>query len=816
MATVDKQYSDFWLDQNLFDDDDQGAGADDKSLDLGRIARLAAIRRAVGNFVSILSGKNVPVMFNAGKDSYTTGDVVVISADDDATKFDVMVGLALHEGSHILLSDFSFLRALDENVRKPLVKKHLPYRWATPATGIHSPNKDVFHDILHPELRKALGEIPDNGLGSGNAGNYNAPPEFFAHGYWDRALRMLTDLQFLMNALEDRRIDQHVYRNAGGYRPYYLALYNKYFFTGEVGRNLRFNPSWRDVNITNYLNRILYCFHPAARMDALPGLEAIVKRIDLPNISRLAPENDPVHEIVNFLGEKTGEKVPAWWHAAEYKDMPKLWKEANIIYAHILRFASLGGDTTFQQAQTPQVPVPNVMEQPESDAKAGLPNLDMDDAPPMAGNVGEGEGESQDEDGTEQDEDALEDIGGPKTADEAQPTPVEKDKKGKGKNEKEVDGKYNEKKAQKEMKDASDVMKGEAKKKKLTKEEDAAVKALESAQGELVDLKGEGVPFGRCMVTRKVTKELMDQDWFIFKTWNYADPKARADQYVEAAIAAGKRMGQILHHRLQVRNDPLVTKQTRLPQGGLDRRLLANLGMDITSVFQKSRTDIHKPAMLHLTLDASGSMAGKKWNKVIQVAVALAFVGSKMRNVDTVISIRGGNQMPIVAVVFDSRKDQFNQFVNTARKLRPNGATPEGLAFKATMDLILEQASTHEVYFINFSDGEPAFEYYEKQTLATRARRRRWSRYAANDNGDHFSYGGEKAANHTRQMVHMMRERGVKVLSYFIEDRGGHYGASDACKNLFRKMYGEDAVFVNVESAAEVIRTLNSRLIVRG
>lgn len=804
MATVDKQYSDFWLDQDLFDDDDQGA--DEKGLDLNRIARLAAIRRAIGNFVSILSGKNVPVMFNGGKDSYTTGDVVVIAADDDASKFDVMVGLALHEGSHILLSDFSFLRALNESIRTPLTKHCLPYRLGTPKTGVMSQSKSVLHDILHPSLRTALGDVPDNGLGPNNAGSYGAPQSYYESQYWKNGLMMLDDLQFLMNALEDRRIDQYVYRKAGGYRPYYLALYNRYFFTGEVGKNLRFNPSWRKPTVQNYLNRILYCFHPAARPDALPGLEAIYRRIDLPNISRVSPENDPFIEVTNFLGEKTGENEPAWWTSAQYKDMPKLWKEANILYAHILRFASLAGET--------EVPMPPMMALPpmpmnaQEGPNADLPNLDLGEGTPM---MGEGEAEGDEDE-------SLPDIGGPETPEEMEETPVEMDKKGKGKNEKEVDGKFNEKKAEKEMKDAKSVMTGDIKKKKITKEESAAVEALESAQGELVELKGEGIPFGRCMVTRKITKELLDQDWFIFKGWQYRD--GRADQFTEASIAAGRRMGQIMHHRLMVRNDPLVTKQTRLPQGGLDRRLLANLGMDITSVFQKSRTDIHKPAMLHLTLDASGSMSGKKWLKVITVATALAYVGSKMQNVDTVISIRGGNNMPIVAIVYDSRKEHFNKFVEAVRQLRPNGATPEGLAFKATMDLILEQADTHKVYFINFSDGEPAFDVHESSNLATRPTRRgrRFGRIVGATQGGQVYYAGETATKHTRAMVRMMKDRGVQVLSYFIEDNSGssiYARTNDNAKNVFRQMYGEDAFYVNVESAGEVIRTLNSRLITR-
>ena len=804
MATVDKQYSNFWLDQELFEDDDDTQGADEKGLDLNRVARLAAIRRAIGNFVSILSGKNVPVEFSSGKDSYTTGDRVVISADDDPTKFDVMVGLALHEGSHVLLSDFSFLRAIDDSVRQMVARKNQPRTWGTPSNSIPlSPTEDVLNTIIHPALSKVLGPCPNGAL------MYSSTEEYYGHEYWVKAIQMLDDLQFLMNVLEDRRIDQYVYRNAGGYRPYYLALYNRYFFTGEAGKNLRFNPKWREVTVENYLNRILYSFHPAAKADALPGLEAIYKRLDLPNISRVAPENDPAFVELNLLtGEPTGEKYPLWWKECSYKATPVLWKEANIIYAHILRFVQLGN--VEGKGPTIQVAPPKGVAQPSPNAD--LPNLDISSGPQVTMEPVAGEGSGQD---TE--DESLEDIGGPSTPEEMQATPVEKDKKGKGKKEQEVEGKFNEKKAQKELKDAKAVMSGEMKRKKITKEENAAVKAIESAEGELVDIKGEGVPFGRAMVTRKVTKELLEQDWFIFKSWTY---NGRADQHTENAIAAGRRMGQIMHHRLQVRNDPMVTKQTRLPQGGLDRRLLANLGMDITSVFQKSRTDIHKPAMLHLTLDASGSMSGRKWHKVVTVAVALAYVGSKMQNVDTVISIRGGNNLPIVSVIFDSRREQFNRFMTTIRQIRPNGATPEGLAFKATMDLILENADTHDVYFINFSDGEPAFDMTDNGGLATRGRRNRWGRVHGRAGGAWFGYGGEQAAKHTRAQVKEMRDRGVKVLSYFIEDNGGYnYRPANYESNariLFRKMYGEDAVFVNVESAGEVIRTLNSRLITRG
>ena len=734
------QHSSYWLDDDLFDD-----APDEQRTDLQRITRLSAVRRGIANFVAILSGKNVPVHFSSGKESYTDGTQVIISADEDIDKFDVMVGLALHEGSHILLSDFSLLQTLKRSVEDQLRFRGPHIHWNTGTKVTESKSGNVFTDILHPNIVKLL---PDYPARLGMFLDEESP-------YWKSSLQVLDDLRFLMNILEDRRIDNYVYKNAMGYRPYYQALYNKYFYTKEMGKNLRFNPKFRELTVENYIIRLLYCIHPAADSDAMPGLRALINRMDLNTIDRVGPEHDP-YEIVD------GNKRPLWLTTGTYVAIPVLWKEANVLYAHILKYV---GMVTYEPNKEPsQNPMNDIIQQ-KSPALDGLPDLD----------------------------------GAPGT-DDMEPVPVEKDTKGKGSKQVEVDGKFNEKAARKELETAKKVLEGDIKKKKLSKADAEAVTALEEADAKMVDITGEGVPFGKCMVTRKMTDELMNQDWFIFKRWGWE--RHLNDDRSDASIAAGKRMGQILVHRLQVRNDPMITKQTRLPQGGLDRRLLAQLGMDITSVFQKSRTDIHKPAMLHLTLDASGSMSGRKWDKVRSVAVALAYVGSKLRNVDTVVSIRGGNDMPIVSVVYDSRRDQLSRFLRYMRVLDPAGATPEGLCFKATLDLIMECKDTHDVYFINFSDGEPSFGYSEK-TVAGKRRK--------SYGGAYFSYTGETATKHTKMMVQQLRDSGIKVLSYFISE--GNYAPAYA---IFKSMYGEDSVSVNVQNATEVLRTLNSRLLVRG
>jgi hypothetical protein len=758
--SITKQHSSYWLDDDLFDDI-----VDDKpKTDLQRITRLSAVRRGIANFVSILSGENVPVHFSSGNDSYTDGKKIIISADEDVAKFDVMVGLALHEGSHVLLSDFTLLQALHKSVEKPLTSYSQHLLWITEARVTQVASGNVFKDILHPTIANLLPEFPTH-----TVTGYLDP----SAPYWNTSLKVLNDLRFIMNILEDRRIDNYVYNNAVGYRPYYKALYNKYFYTKEMGKNLRFNPKFRELTTENYITRLLYCIHPAANWDAMPGLRSLINLMDLNTIERVSPKYDKqiVHDVFEGAGLKDRTTPrPAWLTEPNYESMPVLWQEANVLYAYILKYVGM-----VEYDESSEKPAENSMDsiaQKNSSALNDLPNLDG--APGMG---------------------------------DMEPVPVEKDVKGSGKNATEVDGKFNEKTAEKELDAAKKVMAGDVKKKKLSKSDAAAVTAFEEADAKLVDITGEGVPFGKCMVTRKLTDQLIEQDWFIFKRygWNRGD----SNQYIEKSIATGKRMGQILVQRLQVRNDPLITKQTRLSQGGLDRRLLAQLGMDITSVFQKSRTDIHKPAMLHLTLDASGSMTGNKWNKVRSVAIALAYVGSKLRNVDTVISLRGGNDIPIVSVVYDSRRDQFTKFIQHMRVLDPSGATPEGLCFKATMDLILECKNSHDVYFINFSDGEPSFGYNSDTALGKGNRR--------SSSGKYFSYTGETATKHTRAMIQQLKDANIKVLSYFISENNtlNKNGYNTAMAN-FQKMYGEDATMVNVENASEVLRTLNSRLLVRG
>ena len=109
------KFSSFWdsssdsgVDEFLGLDTEQPKGKD--------VVALAGYKRAIGNFVNIVTGESIPVTFNNNDESFTDGKRVVIGSNLNEKNFDIAVGLALHEGSHIKLSDFNLLKQLEMNI----------------------------------------------------------------------------------------------------------------------------------------------------------------------------------------------------------------------------------------------------------------------------------------------------------------------------------------------------------------------------------------------------------------------------------------------------------------------------------------------------------------------------------------------------------------------------------------------------------------------------------------------------------------------------------------------------------------------------
>ena len=111
-----KQNSSFWWNDNDDTDVDEFLGLDTDIKKGKDLVALAGYKRAISNFVNIVTGDSIPVVFNSKDESYTDGKKVVIGSNFNDKKFDVAVGLALHEGSHIKLSDFTLLKNLETEI----------------------------------------------------------------------------------------------------------------------------------------------------------------------------------------------------------------------------------------------------------------------------------------------------------------------------------------------------------------------------------------------------------------------------------------------------------------------------------------------------------------------------------------------------------------------------------------------------------------------------------------------------------------------------------------------------------------------------
>lgn len=307
---------------------------------------------------------------------------------------------------------------------------------------------------------------------------------------------------------------------------------------------------------------------------------------------------------------------------------------------------------------------------------------------------------------------------------------------------------------------------------------------LMRSESEVKTVGGEcGIPRIQCIVIKKMTAELMESEIFPYKCLI----KGVGFSYDDAVIS-GVVYGTMLGNKLVVRNESRTTKFTRQNHGKFDHHVISDLGYGSEDVFYRTTVESYKRAHIHISVDASSSMA-KPWERTMKLIVAVAKAGAMVNNLDIVISFRSGVnrndvERPCIVIAYDSRVDKFNKVKDLFPKIVPKGTTPEGLTFEAIMDFIPPSTDELDSYFLNISDGAPSFGRF---------------------------YQGKKAANHTQKQIEKMRSVGVNVLSYFIGKPPPHDNPSDQL--LFRTMYGQDARFIDVENIVQISKTLNEMLV---
>lgn len=234
-------------------------------VDIARAGRLAAVRRAVSNFVRILTNDDeIVVSFSSGHDSYTDGKSVVISAEDKPEKFDMLVGTALHESAHCVFSQ-DLLDMLKEN-----------------AIDNWTPSEVTFQFLRKCGVDGELIKTKDS-----QTKTIDSRADAWKH---------FETFKNIINFLEDRRIDKEVFHRAPGYRPYYQSMYDNLWNTKDVAKALIRIVEMNEPTMKSYMFRLINLTNPATKytLDRLPEFDKIFNIADLNKIRRFSREDGTV------------------------------------------------------------------------------------------------------------------------------------------------------------------------------------------------------------------------------------------------------------------------------------------------------------------------------------------------------------------------------------------------------------------------------------------------------------------------------------------------------------------------------------------
>ena len=664
--------------------------------------KLSASKRAISNFVNIVTNDQISVRFNQRGDSYTDGKSVVIGSNIVEPKdFDVAVGLALHEGSHIKLSDFEL-----------------------------------------------LGDI------------YNLVPQHIKEGAIKKGvMNSISIIKDLWNVVEDRRIDKFVFDSAPGYRDYYRKMYDKYFNDKLIDKAL-LSDEHTDESVDSYMFRIINLHNKNTDLGSLEGLREIYKIIGLGTISRLKTSKDSFEVALKVFQIIMG-NLPSFENGESEET----------------------GDTNQENKESQNG-------KGGSDEPRDMTDEEFDElSNSMNGSAPSGGSDESPSGGNGMDVEDVPDMGTPsKSSNSDNSKETEKVKL----TDKQKD--LLKKKIQKQK----DFMDGEIRKKTMTKKDAKNLDAIDESGSEIKNV-GSSVNDGwgrvtkgtKCIVVKRLTKSLLESDLFpmTHNNWWNQENEGLIKRSFEKEVFEGIRIGTILGKKLQVRGEDKNTVFNRQRHGRIDKRMISSLGFGNENVFQYIETDSYKKANLHVSIDASGSMGGEKWDSTLTNVVALCKAVDMIQNLSIQVTFRTTtNNNPYIVMAYDSKVDKLSKVKQMFPTLHPGGTTPEGLCFEAIMKNFLGATNDMDSYFLNISDGEPYF-----------------------GNNDLY-YSGEVAYEHTRKMVKEMEGMGIKILSYFVDQwvRKG-----DEPSYGFKRMYGKSSKLIDITNVSQIVKTMNQLFLLK-
>ena len=488
----------------------------------------------------------------------------------------------------------------------------------------------------------------------------------------------------LLNFIEDRRIDNLVYKNAPGYQGYYRSMYERYYYSKTVNKALK-GPEFREENWESYLFRIINIFNKNTDFSALAKLSEIFNIIDLKNIDRLKNTGNSLEvalDIYNILAE-------------HFKSMDSKQRKSQV-------------DKNKQNSK--------------------------DNSPSR-----------------------------------------EETKKAFNKQEK--------------------FLKGNINKKALSKKDSIKIDAINKSsiketRTSAIDKNGVKRTHRKVHVIDGINESLIKSDLYgVFSISNFTQ---------RDNINSGISLGKKLLRKLQITNEQVTLASKRLKYGKIDPKRIYSANFE-NDIFYKIDRASYKPISIHLSIDGSGSMQGKKWDQVLINTIALGYVSLYMNNIDLTISIRTTGidpnlssqteHIPLLILAFNSKKHTLNDLKKLGNFIA-RGLTPEGMCLNVLNNYIPKSSYYLDSYLINMSDGFPTFE------------------------SSAFKYKGKSAILDTTKAVNNIKKKGVKILSYFIESSSSYTKRTELV-NDFRTMYGKSATFIDPKNVNQVTKTLNNLFLKR-
>ncbi len=793
-------YSSFWLDRKTFED----ASAES-------LIAMADIQKAIGNFVKILTKKDIPVKYGQRR-SYTDGKSVTLASTKDKD-FDSTCGLALHEASHIVYTNFD--------------TTNLEHQFCE---NLHAPSNIHWSVFEHQK-----------------------------------------NLHGLTNWLEDRRIDYLTKQAAPGYIGYYTAMYNKYFYLPSIGAFIKSKKCRRPSEFKDYDFHIVNFQHPESDLEALPGLRQIYNLMDIKHIGRLKSTEDVfnvtkvVYELIlkyisialtNPKPKPAPKKAPKNSKPTPSKSKAKTKKEKD---------NDSEGDDSEESGKGKK---DSKDDKKESEKKGSGKSEKEDDKETDESSNGSGPSddkepeENDDEEGDSEPSDEGKDDEGSETepSDEDIANEIAKHNEEMKDLEDPPMPKGMEKRLEKDLKDQQKFLEGNVDKSGVSKSTEQTLDLFKIGNAKLIICNAADKDSGITAKYKVLLLEHIPAHMFIkppkdeeghehsapmFEGSDYKMYQSFADGYpnkdLGKAYTSGVQLGTLLGRKLKIRSDERSLQTNHQKGGKLDKRRITAAGIGEEDVFFTLQTAKYGKTHLHISVDGSGSMGGGYegcpfWN-AMKMAVAVAKAASMTPNISVVVTLRTtvrfaqGNDYPAVVVIYDSRKEKMSKLAAILPHLRAGGPdTPEVLCYEAERTIIPQGRPTFDVHFMTLTDGGPNWSAVQNiNGVKTKI-----SLDRSGDRGDckYLSakdYCSLDSTDLTRKEIKRFKDKSINLAAYYISNyvTGGYdkvnaalkkYDSNDSTAKLilgnsglstFAEMYGKNGNVINTNNIVELSASIN-------